>query len=123
MKYAGIVIAAIIVAAIILVVIIINDKKKRGQSSQQYLDMLSELYSQKSVIDSLCEIRDVFKKGTVEYIAVDKSIFYLTKSIVRDYTTAFSIIEKVFKDKRVKDLHLSIVEKEKENIVLLLQNP
>lgn len=125
MKYGIIVLAALIIAAVIFAIIKINDKKKRGQSSQQYLQMFSQLYDtdEKSVIDSLREIKEYFKSGSVEYIAVDKSIFYLTQSIVRDYATAFIILEKVFNIPEVKQFHAKVIEHEKENIILLLQQP
>ena len=125
MKYGIIVLAALIIAAVIFAIIKINDKKKRGQSSQQYLQMFSQLYDtdQKSVVDSLKEIKENFKSGSVEYIAVDKSIFYLTQSIVRDYATAFVILEKVFNILEVKQFHTKVIEHEKENIVLRLQQP
>lgn len=121
MKYAYIVIAALVVTVIILVVLSLFDKKKRGGNSQQYLEMLSQLYTEKSVIDSLLEVRESFKKGSVEYIALDKAVFYLTQSIMRDYETAFTIIEKVFTDIEVKQLHQTIIEQEKANIVFMLQ--
>lgn len=123
MKYAIIAAAALVVAVIILVIIKLNDAKKRKKHSQQYVQKLTELHENKNIADCLDEIRDLFKKGSVEYIAVDKAYFYLTQSIMRDYATAFLIIEKVFKDAAVRQLHAQIMEQEKENIMFLLQQP
>lgn len=121
MKYVYILIVALIIAAIILVIFMILNKNKRMQNSKTYLQKFSGLYENNKVIDCLYPIRDGFKKGSAEYIAVDKAIFYLTRSIIRDYITAFSMIEKVFTSQDVKSFHASIIEREKTNIILMLQ--
>ena len=47
-------------------------------------------------------------------------MFYLTQSIARDYKTAFLILEKVFSTVEVRDFHSEVIEKEKQNVMLLL---
>lgn len=121
MVYVIITIAALAAAALILLVIMLGDRKSRANSEQEYIKQLSSLYNDHSVIDSLVSIKDMFKKGSTEYIAIDKAIFYLTQSITRDYQTAFAIIEKVFTCNEVKNLHMAIMEQEKANIMYLLQ--
>lgn len=123
MKYAIIAAIALVVAVMILVVVKLKERKRRKRNSQQYVQLLSNYRNEKSVADSLNEIKDCFKRGSAEYIAIDKAYLYLTQSILRDYSTAFSIVEKVFGEHEVKQLHNEIVEYEKENIMLLLQQP
>lgn len=121
MNYVYILIAAMLIAAIILVIFLFLNNKKRVQNSQKYLQRFTQLYSSDSVVNCLAIIRDEFSKGSAEYIAIDKAIYYLTKSIIRDYATAFVMIEKVFKNQGIKSFHDSVIEKEKANIILMLQ--
>lgn len=121
MVYVYIAAAALVLAAVIMFILMLAGKKKRVKSSQVYYEALSRLYGEKSVVDSLIIIREEFKKKSTEYIAVDKAVFYLTNSIARDYKTAFMILEKVFNTVDVRTLHLKIMEKEKQNVMLLLQ--
>lgn len=120
MNYILIGTAAFIFAAVIMVVLKIRNDRKKVQNSQKYLQAFRSLYGDKSVLESLTAVRSDFKKGSVEYIAIDKAMFYLTQSIARDYKTAFLILEKVFSTVEVRDFHSEVIEKEKQNVMLLL---
>jgi hypothetical protein len=122
MKYAYIIIAAVIAAIITLILLLVIDRSKSKKNSKIYLQMLTELYDNgETVINSLEKIKATFKKGSIQFIAIDHAVFYLNKSIMRDYETAFSIIEKVFSSNEVKLKHAAIIEKEKANVIFLLQ--
>lgn len=123
MKYAVTAVVVFVVATLIFAIIKLTEFNKRKKNSKQYMEMLSDLYGQKSIPESLDEIKGCFKKKSTEYIAVDKAFFYLTQSIMRDYGTAFSIIEKVFRQPEIKNLHSEIMEAEKKNVMLMLQKP
>lgn len=120
MNYILIGAAAFIFVAVILVILKIRNDGKKVQNSQKYLQAFRSLYADKNVLESLTIIRDDFKKGSVEYIAIDKAMFYLTQSIARDYKTAFLILEKVFSTIEVKEFHSEVIEREKQNVMLLL---
>lgn len=122
MKYAIIIVIAVIAALITFLILFLPDKKRTNNNSQIYLQNLTKMYEEHTpIIECLSKIEQLFKSGSIEYIAVEQAIFYLTKSIMRDYETAFSIIEKVFRNQEVKKLHADIIEKEKANVIYLLQ--
>ena len=122
MKYAIIIAIATIAALITFIALFLPDKKRTKNNSQLYLQTFTKMYEENTpIVECLTKIEPLFKQGSIEYIAVEQSIFYLTKSIMRDYETAFSIIEKVFRDTEVKKLHATIIEKEKANVVYLLK--
>lgn len=122
MKYAIVIAIATIAALITFLALFLPDKKRTTNNSQVYLQTFSKMYEENTpIVECLTNIETLFKQGSIEYIAIEEAIFYLTKSIMRDYETAFSIIEKVFRNVEVKNLHSSIIEKEKANVIYLLQ--
>lgn len=121
MRFSYIVIAALAVTVTVLILLALCNNKKKTQNCNQYLQLLLQLYNEKNIVDSLGEIKKYFKRGSAEYIAIDKAIFYLGNSIMKDYETAFVIIEKVFHAEEIKELHRKIIEQEKANVVFLLK--
>lgn len=119
-----IIVCAAVLALVITVAILISyDKSQSKKAQKKYLSMYQELYTAGNVIETLEAIRDSFKKNSVEYIAIDQALFYLDHSILRDYKTAFSLVEKVFSMKEIHEQHNLTVENEKDRIQFALSAP
>lgn len=99
------------------IIIAIIRKKKR----KLYIQNFNECYKNKSVLESLEIISNLYKPNSNEYKAINKSINYLNKSCLKDYQTAFAIIEDVIEDNSIIDFHNKILDIEKRKIVLLLE--
>lgn len=105
---------------VIMIFYTIIDINKGKKNSKEYVSMLSGAYQNKTVVDSLKDIISNYKPNSLEYLTINKAIYYLEHSIMRDYDTAFGFIEQTFGGKEVTGLHESIIEKEKQNIMILL---
>jgi hypothetical protein len=114
---------AVVALVITVALLIINDKQKQKKAQKKYFELFQELYEVGHVIETLEQIRDAFKKDSIEYIAIDQAVFYLDHSIMRDYRSAFDLVEKVFELKEIKERHMEVIETEKERIQLALSAP
>lgn len=109
---------SILFIVIVLYIVMIINKNKKGK---KYIQCFNDCYKNKSVLDTLETISDMYKPNSDEYKAINKSIDYLNKSCLKDYQTAFAIIEEVIDDNAIIDFHNKILDKEKSKIVLLLE--
>ena len=98
-------------------VIEIRSGKKK---SEAYVSMFNLAYANKGVTDSLKDILSNYKPNSIEYLTINKAIYYLEHSIMRDYDIAFGYIEQTFGGKEVLALHEEVINKERRNIMLLL---
>lgn len=117
------VLPAVCLIILLLMVLFILKFIINSKSVQRYLDAFSSTYKKEgNVMAALENSLAAFKTKSREAQAIRKSIFYINHSILHDYQTAFSMIEKVIKGKKVKQLHAEVLkqEKEKKNTMLLL---
>jgi hypothetical protein len=112
---AGIVFMAVIV--LITISELISKKKK----CKNYVKVFEDTYKDDNVVNTLTKMQSIYKPKSIEYLAIDKSVTYLNKSILKDYQTAFAIIEDVFSNKEVEDLHDRVISNEKKKLVLALE--
>jgi len=117
MKYILIAIICFMAIMIFYTVIEIRSGKKK---SEAYVSMFNLAYANKGVVDSLKDILSNYKPNSIEYLTINKAIYYLEHSIMRDYDTAFGYIEQTFGGKEVLALHEEVINKERRNIMLLL---
>lgn len=119
MKIIYIAIVAAIVIIIFYLILCILDKRALKRNAVRYVKLFREFYETNTVLNTLQLIQNEFKTGSVEFIIIDRAIHYLNFSILKDYKTAFCIIEKEFHLQEVKQLHQEILEKETStNLVL-----
>lgn len=111
----------VIVAIVFIIGKTLLNAMQRRQRAKKYVQLFSENYGNRDVRTTLEIIRDSFKKGTPEYKCLDKAVKYLYLSCLKDYQTAFAFIEDVLTTKDVEDLHDKVLEKEKNNMLLLLE--
>ena len=107
---------------VLIFLIVIHVASKRNKA-KKYVNAFSNSYkSEEKVIIALHSASEAFRKNSKEAKAISKAVFYINNSILRDYKTAFGIVEKRIKGKKVTKLHREILEKEKEkkNTILLL---
>ncbi len=90
------------------------------KKSKEYITMFQSAYANKSVVESLKDIISAYKPNSIEYLTINKAIYYLEHSILRDYDTAFGYIEQAFGGKNVTAMHSEVIDNEKKNIMLLL---
>lgn len=109
---------SILFIVIVLYIVIIISKNNKGK---KYIQCFSDCYKNKSILETLETISDMYKPKSDEYKAINKSIDYLNKSCLKDYQTAFAIIEEVIDDNAIIEFHNRILDKEKSKIVLLLE--
>lgn len=106
------IICFLVFAALFIAVFVLNYKRS--------LEYINIMYQTQDVIQSLCEVADILPKGSLEYLVINKALNYLRFSIMKDYESAFQIIEKCFISKEVKALHQSILESETSKAMYLL---
>ena len=80
-----------------------------------YVQLFEETYKNNSVIDTLLKIIEVYKIRSVENLVLRKAINYLQKSCLKDYQTAFAIIEDVFSGKRSRNCIIQLLKMKREN--------
>ena len=112
---------AVIIFFLIILCVVVIDYIRKTKKNRMYVQLFEETYKNNSVIDTLLKIIEVYKIRSVENLVLRKAINYLQKSCLKDYQTAFAIIEDVFSGKKVKELHNTIIENEKGKLVLLLE--
>ena len=109
---------------VVIVFIIMNtlfNTIQRKRSAKKYVQLFNTNYGNNDVRTTLEIIRDSFKKSTPEYKCLDKAVKYLYLSCLKDYQTAFAFIEDVLTTKDIEELHDNVLEKEKNNMLLLLE--
>lgn len=121
--YQNCLVLAICLILIILLFAIIILFASGHKKAKKYVEAFKDSYdTDEKVLTALQSTSECFRKNSREAKAIAKAVFYINNSILRDYKTAFAIIEKSFKSKKVVELHKKILEKEKEkkNTILLL---
>lgn len=114
---------AICLLVLLILILFILSFIEHGKKGKKYVEAFSSSYEKdKNVMTALENSMAAFKPKSKEAQAIKKGIFYISHSILHDYPTAFSMIEKKIKGKRVKQLHKEVVEQErnKKNSILLL---
>lgn len=105
----AIVMFAVIVLVIVIIAYLIFFRKK----DKQYLRVMGEVYDEKGdVLHALKRTKSAYKKKSKEARAIQDAIDYLDHSILRDYETAFKIIEGVVGSRKVRKLHTTILSQE-----------
>ena len=114
---AGCALAAIL---FIIILAVIASRKKRAR---RYVRALSEYYRiHGNVREALKLSAGAFRKRSDAAAAVREAAYHCRHSILRDYRTAFCIVEETIRGKKVRELHKDILEEEtaKKNSILLL---
>ena len=107
---------------VLILLVLMWKSRQRKESINTYKYMMLESYSNnRNVVYSLCRVRNHLKPKTKEYKAVQKAIDHLNYSIFKDYRTAFLYIESVFNDEEIDRINRVIMNKEKGNVILLLE--
>ena len=75
----------------ILIAVVLAIRSERRKKF--YVNTFAETYEQHSVKESLEFILSLYKRTDKEYKAVNKALYYLDHSIMRDYETAFRFIK------------------------------
>lgn len=105
----------------ILIAVVLAIRSERRKKF--YVNTFAETYEQHSVKESLEFMLSLYKRTDKEYKAVNKALYYLDHSIMRDYETAFRFIEKDMKCRELKLIHQKILDEEKSKMVLSLPYP
>jgi hypothetical protein len=114
----------VLFAVVLIVFIIITDVMntiKRQQRCKKYYQLFSSSYGNSDVRSTLESIRDSFRTNTQEYKTLSKAVNYLYFSCLKDYQTAFAIIEDTFSSHDIEILHDEVLEKERGKMILLLE--
>ena len=114
------ILVALILFMIIMILYTTIELRSGKKKSESYVSMFSMAYANKGVVDSLKDVISAYKPNSIEYLTINKAIYYLEHSIMRDYDTAFGYIEQTFGGENVLSLHEEIINKERRNIMLLL---
>lgn len=93
------------------------DKRSNRRQMIQYVDVMT---GTDDVLTSLSEAQEIFSRHSAAHLAINEAVYYLENSILKDYETAFTIIECCFGQVEVKRMHEAIIENEKSKIVYLL---
>lgn len=93
------------------------DRRSNRRQMIRYVDVMT---GTDDVLTSLSEAQEMFDKHSAAYLAVNEAVYYLENSILKDYETAFMIVECCFHYPEVKRMHEAIIENEKNKIVYLL---
>lgn len=107
--------------AVMAVLLTLFSVMKRKARNKKYCELVTAGYAEKGVLNALILTRDTFSKRSAEYIILDKAVFYLTMSCLRDYQSAFAMIEDIFSGKDVENLHDRILNTEKNKMILLIE--
>lgn len=106
---------AAVAAVVTFIIMTIVGKRMNKKHEQQYISVMSK--KNPSVVDGLKQARNLYRRKSQEWTAIDKAIFYLTHSMFKDYYTAFFTIEKVFKSQETKELHEKIILSEQTRML------
>lgn len=122
MRYAVMLIGAFVAAFLTLILLIVIDKSTGSKRAKKYVSIMEEQYPQIGILASLEMAHSQFRKRCNEAIAIQRAIEYLKGSVLRDYETAFSIIEKGLPQKSVQSEHNKILmaEVDKQNMRIRL---
>ena len=114
---------AICLLVILILLLFILSFIAHEKKGKKYVEAFSSSYDKDENVKAALEnAMAAFKPKSKEAQVIKKGIFYISHSILHDYRTAFSMIEKKIKGKRVKQLHNEVIEQErnKKNSILLL---
>ena len=117
---AGVFVCTALILVVVLKLLFFRSRPKK------YLTVVSDSYnSGASVINALKQAEEVYSKKSRERVVIHAAVRYLTKSVLRDYPTAFRVIESEMSSKKVKKLHQMILENEKnrKNEIFMLSGP
>lgn len=112
----------LLIAVLVVLIIILIDGLRTKRLTKQYISHFNSFYSEnKNVKSTLEALLTVYKKNSDEAKLINKALFYLNHSILRDYATALSFIEKKYDSKEVKALHCLVLTEQKEATILRIE--
>lgn len=112
------VLIAIIVKTEILNVIMKSGKEKVKPKvdNEGYIEKYQQVFSKSgSIPDTFNKLIDMYPEKSVERKTLVKAAEYLENSVIKDYRSAFDIIEKVMIDDKIKEMHNASIVIVKEN--------
>lgn len=98
-------------------ILFVLDHMVNNRQANIYLEIMN---GTNTIYDSLVDVQIAVPKNSTAYFAISEAINYLQCSIMRDYETAFSIVEKVFRQKEVAMMHEVLLANEKSKVTYLL---
>lgn len=94
---------------------------KGSKETDGYIHHFQVFYGEGAgVKDTLKKLADIYPEKSIEGKAVRSAYAYLDQSAFKDYSTAFQLIECVFTDDRVKEMHGMCIEKIRQERQFLL---
>ena len=99
-----------LVACIIMLALTFISYKRHSMSEAIYQESMSS--TDGSVIQRIINAKGQMKEKSDEEKILGKAVFYLQHSITRDYYSAFSEIETIFRKKTTKEIHTKIIDEE-----------
>lgn len=117
-----IIIQTLLLIMLAVLIIIIIDGLNTKKLTKKYIDNFKNFYGEtKNVKTTLESLKTLYKPKSDETKLIDKALFYLNHSILRDYKTALSYIEKKYDSKEVKAFHATILAEQKEATILRIE--
>lgn len=92
---------AVVAAVVTFIIMTIVGKRMNKKHEQQYISVMSK--KNPSVVDGLKQARNLYRRKSQEWTAIDKAIFYLTHSMFKDYYTAFLRSKKYLRVRRQRN--------------------
>lgn len=74
----------------------------------------------KDIRQTMTELTTLYKKNSKEAQALKAGLFYLDRSLIKDYSTALSYIEEVMDDDRIDKLHKDSIDMIRKTKILSL---
>ena len=113
---------ALLIAILLVLILILLDGINTKKLTKKYIENFNKFYGEnKNVKTTLEQLKPLYKPKSDEGKMIDKALFYLNHSILRDYATALSFIEKKYDSKEVKALHKSVLAEQKEATILRIE--
>ncbi len=117
-----IVLEALLIAILLILLLIIIDGLNTKKLNKKYIENFRMFYDEnKNVKATLESLKTLYKPKSDEIKLINKALFYLNHSILMDYKTALSYIEKKYDSKEVKEFHKSILSEQKEATILRIE--
>lgn len=83
-----------------------KDNKKSKVDVEGYIELYQKIFSKSgSIPDTFNKLMDEYPVKSKEYKVIKKASDYLTESVIKDYRTAFDLIEAVICSDTVKEMH------------------
>lgn len=117
-----ILIGAIVTASAIGILInMYLNRKKIKKAYPEYMERFQKNYKETRDIKQTIDItKEEYPKKSLEYKTLAKAYDYLNNSIMKDYKTAFSFIEKIYENELVNEMHMNCISNEINKITLMI---